>query len=114
MIKGNTIEFGYGDVVVGVDQFKRCLIITNIKPPVACGTKFRKVEDTNDVEFGESIEIYEDNLHDIYNLVCTVNEKNKIVKYKQWIFDFSNYNKESVRVMKDFAFNIIDVRCLAC
>lgn len=112
MIKGNVIEFGYGDVVVGVNQMEGCIIITNIKPLLECGTKFKKGE--IDIEYGLSVKIYEDNIHDIYDIICTVNKENRIVKYKDWIFDFSNYNEESVRVMKDASFNIVDIRCLAC
>lgn len=112
MIKGNVIEFGYGDVVVGVNPIESCIIITNIKPPLECGTKFHKGE--IDVEYGLSIKIYEDNIHDIYDIMRKVNKDNRIVTYKDWTFDFSNYNEESVRVMREAAFNIVDIRCLAC
>lgn len=111
MIKGNVIEFGYGDVVVGVLPYRKCITITNIKPPLVCGSR---LTDVNAVEWGKTIEIYEDNLHDIYKLIQTVNEDNRVVRYNDWTFDFTNYNKESVRVVRDKAFNIIDVRCLAC
>lgn len=112
MVKGNVIEFGYGDVVVGVDPVKGCITIANIKPPLECGTTIKRGD--NSLEYGTTVEIYENEIHDIYNLICTVNEENRVVKYNNWIFDFSNYNEESVRVVREKAFHIVDVRCLAC
>lgn len=112
MIKGKVIEFGYGDVVVGNDWFKECITITNIKPPLECGKTIRR--GVEGIEFGESIEIYEDELHDIYKLICTVDEYNRVVKYKEWTFDFTNYNKESVKVVRDSAWSIVSPMLLAC
>lgn len=111
MIKGNVIEFGYGDVLVCADQIKGCITITNINSILNCG---EIVKDINLLSYGEKIEIYEDNLHDIFNLMCEVSEENRIVKYNGWTFDFSNYNDESVRVVIDKAFNIVNIFPLLC
>ena len=109
MIKGNTIYFGYGDVVVGCNELIGCMIFTNIKPPQKIGSTVKN----NEVEIGEKILVYEDNCYDLLKVFQTVNENNKIVKYKEYTFDFSNYNKESVKVCLRYAKNMSNTMLLA-
>lgn len=115
MIKGNIIEFGYGDVAVGSSRLMKFVDFTNIKPPLECGERIT-TEMEKDLEFGESIRIYEDGIWDIYSLMKTISENNRIVKYKEYTFDFSNYNEKSVKTVKEHLYNVImgDILCLAC
>lgn len=112
MIKGNVIKFGYGDVVVGGCNLGY-IEITNIKPPLECGQTITK-DIYKDLEIGLSVRIYEENTWDIYKLMRTVNENNRIVAYKGYVLDFSNYNEESVRVVKDASYRTVNLMCLAC
>ena len=110
MIKGNVIKFGYGDVAVyscgmGYVSF------TNIEPPVECGQAITK---DMGITYGLSIKIYEDDLHDLYRLIRTVSENNRVVEYKGYVLDFTNYNQKSVDVVKKHAFNTTNTFALAC
>ena len=112
MIKGNIIEFGYGDVLVGACG---CGYVefTNIKPPLKCGqTVYPEMYD--ELEIGLTVKLYEDEVWDLYHLINTVNKENKIIEFKGYILDFSNYNKESVRVVSDHAYKTVNIMCLAC
>ena len=39
---------------------------------------------------------------------------NRVVKYRDYTLDFSNYNQKSVDVVKKHAFNTINTLALAC
>lgn len=110
VIKGDIIKFGYGDVVVG-SCGRGYVSFTNIKPPLECGQSITK--DIN-VEYGLSVTIYEDEDWDLYKLIKTVNKDNRVVKYRDYTLDFSNYNQKSVDVVKKHAFNTINTLVLAC
>lgn len=112
MIKGNIIEFGYGDIAVSSNGMGY-ISFTNIKPPLKCGQIITKVM-RKDLEIGLNITIFEDKLWEVYNLVKTISKNNRVVKYKDYILDFSNYNEESVKVVLRGAFNMVNLRCLAC
>ena len=110
MIKGNILEFGYGDVAVssnGTGYIK----FTNIKPPLECGTR---ITSGMSIEYGDSITIYEDEILEFYNLVETVNIDNTVVEYKGYTLDFSNYNEKSVKIVKKNAKNMVNWMVLAC
>lgn len=110
MIIGNVIKLGYGDVVVSSCGLGY-MDFTNIKPPLEIGSTIRK---DIDIEYGLRIKIYEDNDWELYDLIKTVNINNRIVEYKGYVLDFSNYNEESVRIVKDKAYNTVNIRALAC
>ncbi|MGJ0846576.1 hypothetical protein ACR77J_07800 [Tissierella praeacuta] len=110
MIEGNVIKFGYGDVVVS-SYGMGYVDFTNIKPPIECGSTVKK--DMN-LEYGLSIRIHEDKHWELYDLIKTVNKDNRIVQYKGYVLDFSNYNEESVRVVREKAYNTINIIALAC
>lgn len=105
MIKEKTLYFGSGDIAVSSYSPTQLIIFTNIKPPCECGQTItdKMVED---IEFGEEI-VLELNDYDLYNLFCSVNKNNRILKYGEYTFDFTNYNKESVRVCKDHSKNAL-------
>lgn len=111
MIKGNVLYFGTGDIAVGSYSPTQLITFTNIKPPCKCGQTITD-EMANNIEFGEKI-IIELNDYDLYNLFCTVNESNRVIKYREYTFDFTNYNKESIRVCKGHAKNALYMYQLA-
>lgn len=110
--KTKTIKFGYGDILVGVNRYIPRMSFTSIKPPVEVGTTVSYNDE--DIEICGRVEILEYHIHDLYNLFCTVNEDNKIVKYKDWTFDFTNYNEKSVEVVKKKAYQTLYTLCCAC
>lgn len=111
MIKGNIIKFGYGDVAVHGD-YMGFIEFTNIKPPLECGqTITDKVK--KDLEIGLKIRIYGYDLQ-LYELMKDVSETNKIIEYKGYKLDFSNYNANSVGVVEEAALNMANPMCLAC
>lgn len=108
MIKGNTFYFGYGDIGVGFN----CLGLTlqQIKPPVEVGThltpEYCKKQDIK--LCGEIVVISFSTLGEIsalIKLINTVTEGNTIIEYKNYVFDFFHYNKESVEVVKHHLMN---------
>lgn len=111
MIKGNIIEFGYGDVVISSNSMLEYIKFTNIAPPMKCGAKV-----TSDLalEYGESITIYGDGDRELYNLIKTVDRNNTIVKYKGYVLDFSNYNEKSIEIALKHSRNMINWMALAC
>lgn len=114
MIKGNTIYFGYGDVGVGSDYLIGCMIFTNIKPPQEIGSKLGEKIKNNEPEIGKELVVYEKECYDLLNVFKTVTEDNKIVKYKEYTFDFSNYNIGSINVCLRHANNTVNTMLLAC
>lgn len=99
MIKCKTLYFGYGDIGVGSNSLMQTILFVNIKPPQECGEVIPK-EVIKDIDFGDKIIINLDD-YDLYNLFCSVNENNRIIKYKDYIFDFTNYNNGSIQACKD-------------
>lgn len=116
MIKGNTLYFGFGDISVSSNSrnYSPVVVFTNIKPPCKCGDAITK-EMRKNIDFYESISITMDD-YDLYNLLCCVNENNKVIEYNQYTFDFTNFNEQSVRVCMDGVKNalLIHQLSLAC
>lgn len=99
MIEGNVFKFGYGDICVGADSTGQ-ISFQQFKPPACCGEYLYG----KDIEFiGEKIIIKlsfeESNI--LYKYLKEV-ECQKITQFtfKDYIFDFTNYNKESIAVCK--------------
>lgn len=112
MIKGNVIKFGYGDVLVGSNPMLDVFTVTNIKPPQEIGTLINRIEGDM-IEYGETIEIKVDCSFDLYRIIKSVDENNKIVKYKEWIFDFTNFNQLSVDLVLKHAMRAVNFMILA-
>jgi hypothetical protein len=112
MIKDNTLYFGSGDILVGANDLG-FMHFENVKPPQEIGKTITK-EVYEGLEIGLYLEIWEDNTHELYELFKTVNENNRVVKYKDYSFDFSNYKQGSVEVCKQFAYRTVNLMCLAC
>lgn len=102
MINNNILKFGYGDIAVGVDELQQCMKFQQFKPPTECGKRVYA-----DVEWiGDEIKIYlnwEEYL-EFNKLLEGVRCKNiSVFDFKDYIFDFTNYNEKSIQTCKKFA-----------
>jgi hypothetical protein len=99
MIDGNVLKFGYGDIATGADVFSRAITFQQFKPPGECG-------DTLDCEveyIGEEIVLqlsYEEYCKLDKLMIQIINKNIVMFSFREYIFDFSNYNEESVRVVR--------------
>jgi hypothetical protein len=94
MIKDNIICFGYGDICVGatIDGY---LTLRWFKPPQEIGSSLEGKE----VEWLSKqikLRVKSENMTDI----SKINKTNKQMTIGNYIFDFSNYNRTSVKVVK--------------
>lgn len=100
MIDGKTLKFGYGDIVVDADPFTRSMVFQQFRPPGKCGDDIV----VTDVDLiGEMITIkigYKDyeNLDELFNKV-RAREISEFT-FKEYTFDFTNYNEKSVEACK--------------
>ena len=100
MITNNVLEFGYGDIAVGFKRHSSALIFQSIKPPVKCGVDINSC----DVEYiGDKI-IISLNFKSYKNLLKLLTAvENKIqlrFEFEEYIFDFTNYNIESINAIR--------------
>ncbi|MCM3387281.1 hypothetical protein M3649_03930 [Ureibacillus chungkukjangi] len=109
MIKDKVITFGYGDVLVGAISLSH-VRLEYIKPNQEIGSKPN--EDYEVVE--EIILPYRSDMNDFYEELLIVSENNCILKYRDYIFDFSNYNEKSVNVVKKAFLRVTTGLALAC
>lgn len=109
MITGNVLKFGFGDISVGVNKLQQRISFQNIKPPQEIGTN---VED--DSLYGERIIFAETYPYEFYKLIKTVNENNRVVEYKGYVFDFTDYNQDSVNVVLKYAKEMVNIALYAC
>lgn len=98
MIDGTRFRFGYGDVCVSATPSTRQMHFQQIKPPIEVGTDAME----HSVEWvGKQISIkvsYAD-----YQGLCKllVRVKSREISeftFKDYIFDFTNYNEKSIEV----------------
>ena len=99
MINGNRLKFGYGDICVRSDGLTRRIIFHQFKPPGACGDKV-----LDDVKFiGNEIilEFSYENYCEFSKYLEQVSDT-EITDFifKGYIFDFANFNEESINVCK--------------
>lgn len=97
MIEEKRLKFGYGDIGVGSDRLNQRMTFQQFKPPAKCGN-----EVSNDVEYiGDKIVLefsYEDYREFSKNLKQIINKETTEFIFKSYIFDFTNFNEESIKV----------------
>ena len=104
MIDNNILKFGYGDISVGAFGLPPAITFQQFKPPAKVGSEVGE-----HVEFiGEKIVIKLN--HEDYVELCDLLDqvKNKeilIFDFKDYIFDFTNYNIGSIEVVERHATN---------
>ena len=99
MINGNRLKFGYGDIAVGSDGLTQRMSFRQFKPPAKCGDQV-----LDDIEYiGDEIILkfsYEDYCEFSKKLEQVYNKETAEFIFKGYVFDFTNYNEESVKVCK--------------
>jgi len=111
MIKGDNIYFGHGTIAVGADAY--CLTLSTIRPPQEVGSSLEGVE----VEYLEKISIhmeYNDCIV-LQKLLSNVSDQNNIVKFKDYVFNFEEFNSKSVDVLNKHIKDILNLyyMCMA-
>ena len=101
----NTCFFGYGGVAV--KTFFQRLILSGIRPPMGVGTQItdKDLNKIGDWEYtGKNLFITfknMDEVHDICNKLDIIEiNKGGSFEFKGVVFDFMNYDPESVRVLR--------------
>lgn len=113
MIDGKRFKFGYGDISVGGDPDARKIFFQQFKPPAKCGDNVNP----DGVEWiGEQIFIkidYEDYVK-LNQLLDDVKAREiSEFTFKNYVFDFTNYNEKSVEVCKQKSRQAINLYLLA-
>ena len=98
MIDGNVIKFGYGDVAVGGLRLEQQMRFQQFKPPAKIGDHVYpdKVEWVGevirlDISY-EEYRLFKDSLQEVRD------KHIETFEFKGYIFDFTNYNEESIDV----------------
>ena len=99
MIYGNVLKFGYGDICVGSDGLTQRMSFRQFKPPAKCGDQV-----LDDIEYiGDEIILkfsYEDYCEFSKKLEQVYNKETAEFIFKGYVFDFTNFNEESVQVIE--------------
>lgn len=99
MIEGKRLKFGYGDICVGSDGLTQRISFQQFKPPAKCGDRILE-----DVEYIGDIIIlkfsYEDYCEFSKNLERVSNKEITEFLFKGYVFDFTNFNEQSIKVCK--------------
>ena len=99
MINGNRLKFGYGDIAVGSDGLTQRMSFRQFKPPAKCGDQV-----LDDIEYiGDEIILkfsYEDYCEFSKKLEQVYNKETAEFIFKGYVFDFTNFNEESIKVCK--------------
>lgn len=100
MIDGKRFKFGYGDISVGGNPVTRQMNFQQFKPPAKVGSKVM----ADEVELiGEKIflEIDYEDYQELNKLLGSVKSR-KISEFtfKNYVFDFTNYNEKSVEACR--------------
>ena len=114
MIGGKRFMFGYGDISIGVNPVTRQMCFQQFKPPAEVGDKV--IEDKVDW-IGERIYI-EIGCYEEYQELCRLLDSAKSKKileftFKDYIFDFSNYNEKSIEACRKHLSNAMSWYFLA-
>ena len=101
MIKDKTIYFGYGTVSVGASGYT--ISFTTIKPPQEIGMEIKNKLSNGEVqEIGTTINLTLEyaEAEALKSMLDSISETNTSFVFKDYTFDFTNYNPKSVEVVK--------------
>ena len=98
MIKDKTIYFGYGTVSVGASGYT--ISFTTIKPPQEIGMKLLSSEEVQEVGTPINLTLEYAEAEALKSLLDSISEINTSFVFKDYTFDFTNYNPKSVEVVK--------------
>lgn len=114
MIDGNRLKFGFGDIAVSSDMLTKTICFQQFEPLAKCGD-----EVSEGVEYiGNKIILklsYDDYCEFCKNLDLASNKEITEFEFKEYIFDFTNFNTESIKVCRSHAENAmcLYIMCLA-
>lgn len=95
MIEGNVLKFGYGDISVSSDGLTQIINFQQFKPPGKCGDDV-----SNDVEYiGDKITLkisYKEYCEFYNNLQRILSKEISSFNFKEYVFNFTNFNEKSV------------------
>ena len=114
VIKEKVIIFGYGTTLIHGSWYSSVLTISSIYPPKEIGLE---ITDSESYETIETVKFkYEADMLEFYNQVKMLSEDNPIIKFREYTFDFTKFNKKSVKVLKNKLDNVIQghMMLLAC
>ncbi|WP_080845616.1 hypothetical protein [Cytobacillus gottheilii] len=101
MIKDKVIKFGYGTVLVGSNELLRTVELGFIELPNEIGMIYKQ-SDLGDTVTVDSVKFkYDADMPDFYKELENLSENNPIVEFRGFTFDFTKYNEESVKVVRN-------------
>ena len=99
MINGNRLKFGYGDICVRSDGLTQRMSFQQFKPHTECGGNVPE-----DIEYiGEEVVLqisYEEYCEFNKYFEQVYNKETTEFIFKGYVFDFTNFNEESINVCK--------------
>ena len=100
-LDSKTLHFGYGDICVGFDLFN--LTFREFEPPVEVGTWIKDKSKVNWLSEKFSIPIIQyEEAEQLIELLDSMDGKNNFkFEFKDWTFNFSNWNPKCIEVLKD-------------
>lgn len=99
MIIEKTIKFGYGTVLIGSCSLSKLMTFQHIQPPKPIGDL--KDVDLSDVIVLEEVEFeYQSDMRTLRTELDSLPEENLFLEFRGYILDFSNYNEESVNMLR--------------
>jgi len=111
MVKGKTVYFGYGDVLVGSTQFESTISLIEIEPPKKIGSSPAK--DT----YTELQRIVLRPTYDHIRKLKSI-EDQTITNFMidDYTLDFSKFNHKSVEIVRKYINNALyfETLCFAC
>ena len=106
MIDGKVFKFGYGDIAVGAIAGIGCAIMTfrQFKPTAECGGSLKGIDVewiSDEIALRISYQDYK-NLKEFLDCILKKRRTKKtlVFTFKDYTFDFTNYNEESVKVCR--------------
>jgi hypothetical protein len=111
MIEGKRIKFGYGSVVLEANNGRLSVVI--IEPPAEIGAdvdyKEHSIVDRIDFSIGEDV-------FELNRNMKNVTKDNAVVKFRDYYFDFTNYNEQSVKIASGVIDSVVlqMMRFMAC
>lgn len=115
MIDGNKLMFGYGDISVNSDPVNARMGFRQFKPPAKVGDS---VNGSAAEWVGERlyVDFTASDIPKFDRLLFDVKHGHVVFEFGGLIFDFTNYNEESVNVCERFFASAITLYqiCLAC
>ena len=115
MIDRNRIKFGYGDIAITPHPLTQRIEFREIYPQkIASKVIYKKsFKDKEGITFDISI----DDFYELEKQLNKVNSKEIVeFEFKDYIFDFSMYNKESIEVVRTDLYKSMEdfIICFAC